>query len=138
MSFRVLIVDDEFGLADVIAEVLAEAGYDVAIAINGQLGLVSMDEVTPDLVLLDMMMPVVDGPAMLRAIRINPKYADVPVVMMTSLPEALPVGDASLYQAVLHKPFTQEKLLSTLQKLLDRPPDFPPEDPGGSGGTLRH
>lgn len=119
MNLRILIVDDEFGLADVIAEVLAEAGYDVAIAINGQLGLVSMDEVTPDLVLLDMMMPVLDGPAMLRVIRNDPKYADVPVVMMTSLPEALPPGDATLYQAILHKPFTLENLLSTLQRLLD-------------------
>jgi CheY-like chemotaxis protein len=128
MSFRILIVDDEFGLADVIAEVLAEVGYDVAIAINGQLGLVSMSEVTPDLVLLDMMMPVLDGPAMLRAMRENPRYAGIPVVMMTSLPEALPPADGALYQGLLHKPFTQEKLLSTLQTLLHIPKD-------GNGGT---
>lgn len=138
MSLRILIVDDEFGLADVIAEVLAEAGYDVAIAINGQLGLANMDEVTPDLVLLDMMMPVLDGPAMLRAIRKNPKYADVPVVMMTSLPEALTRAGATLYQAVLHKPFTQEKLLATLALLLDPNGDLPPGGEGGPGGTLRH
>ena len=128
MSFRILIVDDEFGLADVIAEVLSEVGYDVAIAINGQLGLVSMSEVEPDLVLLDMMMPVLDGPAMLRAMRANPKYADIPVVMMTSLPEALPPADGVQYQGLLQKPFTQEKLLSMLQALLDLPKD-------GNGGT---
>jgi CheY-like chemotaxis protein len=128
MSFRILIVDDEFGLADVIAEVLSEVGYDVSIAINGQLGLVSMSEVEPDLVLLDMMMPVLDGPAMLRAMRANPRYADIPVVMMTSLPEALPPTDGVQYQGLLQKPFTQEKLLSMLQTLLDLPKD-------GNGGT---
>jgi CheY-like chemotaxis protein len=131
MSIRILIVDDEFGLADVIAEILAEAGYDVAIAINGKLGLLSMAETTPDLVLLDMMMPVLDGPAMLHTLRADPKYADIPVVMMTSLPEALPADDVFLYQAVLHKPFTQEKLLSTLEQVLDAIGELPPDRDDG-------
>lgn len=120
MSVRVLIVDDEFGLADVLAEVLAEAGYDVAIAINGRLGLDSMAERRPDVVLLDVMMPVLDGPAMLAEMRAEAEYADLPVVMMTSLPEALPSNqDGALYQAVLRKPFTQEALLAVLDRLLD-------------------
>lgn len=120
MSARILIVDDEFGLADVLAEVLAEAGYDVAVAINGQLGLASMAERRPDLVLLDMMMPVLDGPAMLQKIRAEAEYADLPVVMMTSLPEALPSDDdGALYQAVLRKPFTQRELLALLAQLLE-------------------
>jgi CheY-like chemotaxis protein len=131
MSIRILIVDDEFGLADVIAEILAETGYDVAIAINGKLGLLSVAEMMPDLVLLDMMMPVLDGPAMLRALRADPRYAEIPVVMMTSLPEALPADEVFLYQDVLHKPFTQEKLLSTLERVLDAVGEVPPDRDGG-------
>jgi CheY-like chemotaxis protein len=118
MSLRILIVDDEFGLADVIAEVLAEAGYDAAIAINGELGLLDMSEQAPDLVLLDVMMPVLDGPAMLRKLRADPRFASIPVVMMTSLPEALRAEDAALCQDVLDKPFSQDVLLATIRKWL--------------------
>jgi CheY-like chemotaxis protein len=120
MSHRVLIVDDEFGFADVIAEVLSEAGFDAAIAINGQVALLSMAEKRPDVVLLDMMMPLMDGPALLAAMRADAAYATIPVVMMTSLPEMLPASaDAALYQAVLDKPFTEADLLDVLRRLLD-------------------
>jgi CheY-like chemotaxis protein len=119
MTRRILIVDDEFGLADVIAEVLVEAGCEVSIAINGKLGLDRMAEWTPDLILLDMMMPVLDGPAMLRAVRADARYAAIPVVMMTSLPESLPTDEAGLYQHVLHKPFTPHALLAAIDRLLD-------------------
>ena len=57
----VLIVDDEFGLAEMLREMLREAGYDVTLAINGQLALEILGERPIDLVLTDMMMPVMDG-----------------------------------------------------------------------------
>jgi DNA-binding response OmpR family regulator len=118
MKQRILIVDDEFGLADVVAEILAENGYEVAIAINGRLGLASVEESRPALILLDIMMPVLDGPAMLRLLRANPDYVQIPVVMMTALPEALSESDMPLYQAALLKPFTPDALLKTMQSLL--------------------
>ena len=118
MTTRILIVDDEFGLADVVAEILVELGYDVGIAINGRLALDNMREQRPDLVLLDMMMPVLDGFEVLRAMRTDGGLADVPVVIMTSLPEVLDERAPAEYQAVLHKPFTEEKLRAVLQQLL--------------------
>jgi len=118
MTTRILIADDEFGLADVVAEILTETGYEVAIAINGQLALTSIREKRPDLVLLDLMMPILDGMDVLRAMRADSDLAAVPVVMMTSLPEALPDDLPAQYQAVLRKPFTEEKLYATLQKVL--------------------
>jgi CheY-like chemotaxis protein len=120
MKHSILIVDDEFGLADLIGELLAEAGYEVAIAINGMLALNALSERRPHLVLADVMMPIVDGAEMLRRMKSNPAYADIPVVMMTSLPEALPKDEPPLYQDVLHKPFSPEKLFSTIELLLDR------------------
>jgi DNA-binding response OmpR family regulator len=69
MTKRILIVDDEFGLADVVAEILTESGFDVAIAINGRLALSLVREHRPDLILLDVMMPILDGPATLRELR---------------------------------------------------------------------
>lgn len=118
MKKRILIVDDEFGLADVVAEILTDFGYEAAIAINGRLGLANLAEARPSLVLLDVMMPVLDGPAMLRAMRKIPEYASIPVVMMTAIPDTLPESEPALFQAVLYKPFTLENLSTTVQGLI--------------------
>jgi CheY-like chemotaxis protein len=111
----IVIVDDEFGLAELIAEVLAERGYATAIAINGELGLALLRERRPALVLLDLMMPVLDGSDMLKAMRSDPELATVPVVIMTALPEAVPTEDAASFEAVLQKPFTPDRLFEVVR-----------------------
>ena len=120
MKKRILIVDDEFGLADIVAEMLVEHGYHVAIAIDGRAGLASIAEERPDLVLLDVMMPVVDGPTMLRTMRDDTDLRAIPVLMMTALPEALPSTDPPLYQGVLHKPFSPETLFASVQRCIGK------------------
>ena len=117
MTKRILIVDDEFGIADIVAEILTEHGYDTSIAINGQLALERMATERPDLVLLDVMMPVLDGLGTLKAMRADPALVAVPVIMMTALPEALP-KDRTLYQASLHKPFSEERLFEEIGRLV--------------------
>ena len=112
---HVLIVDDEFGLAELIAEVLAERDYATAIAINGELGLALLRERRPDLVLLDLMMPVLTGSEMLRQMRADPALADIPVVIMTALPGAVRADATSGHQAVLQKPFTPEQLFEVVR-----------------------
>ena len=114
----VLIVDDEFGLADVVADLLREAEYDVAIAINGRLGLTSLQTRRADIVLVDMMMPVMDGPEMVRLMRTDPALATIPVILMTALPEAMPSADEAPVNAMLTKPFTFADLLATIERLL--------------------
>jgi CheY-like chemotaxis protein len=111
----VVIVDDEFGLAELIAEVLAEKGYSTAIAINGQLGLALLRERRPDLVLLDLMMPVLNGTEVMREMKADPLLAGVPVVLMTALPEAVPANEGLAYEAVLQKPFTPERLFEVVR-----------------------
>jgi CheY-like chemotaxis protein len=118
MTIRILIVDDEFGLADIVAEILSERGYEVAIAINGKLGLEELARQPVSLILLDVMMPVMDGAAMVRLLRQDERYRELPVVMMTALREALPTDEPPLYQAVLFKPFTEEKLMREIDRLL--------------------
>ena len=118
MTRSVLIVDDEFGLADITAEILTEAGYDVALAINGKLGLASLTTRPADLVLTDLMMPVMDGPEMIRRMRADPKLAAIPTILMTALPEAIPTGPAALHDAVLVKPYSIVELLETMRRLL--------------------
>jgi DNA-binding response OmpR family regulator len=121
MSKSILIVDDEFGLADVVAEILGESGYETAIAINGRLGLAALAEKRIDLVLLDVMMPVLNGPAMLEAMRRDTAYAEVPVVFMTALAEAVPRNATARHQAVLIKPFAANVLLATVKRLIGGP-----------------
>lgn len=121
MTQSVLIVDDEFGLADITADLLSEAGYDVALAINGQLGLDSLAVRRADIVITDLMMPVIGGPEMIRRMRADPKLAAIPTILMTALPEAVPTGDDGLHDAVLVKPFSRDELLATIHRLL--PPE---------------
>jgi len=118
MTRSVLIVDDEFGLADITAEILTEAGYDVALAINGKLGLASLATRPADLVLTDLMMPVMDGPEMIRRMRADPNLAEIPTILMTALPEAIPSGAGALHDAVLVKPYSIVELLETMRRLL--------------------
>ncbi|HET9621765.1 MAG TPA: response regulator [Kofleriaceae bacterium] len=118
MAQSVLIVDDEFGLADITADLLKEAGYDVALAINGKLGLASLASRRADIVLTDLMMPVMDGPEMIRRMRADPALAHIPTILMTALPEAVPSGDGAKPDAVLVKPFSLNALLELIHKLL--------------------
>ena len=109
----ILIVDDEFGLAEMLREMLRESGFDVTLAINGRLALEILHEGKVDLVLTDMMMPVMDGAELAAAMRSDDRHRKTPIIMMTSLPTALPQRDR-LFDAVLRKPFTPDLLLETI------------------------
>ena len=117
MTQSVLIVDDEFGLADITADLLTEAGYEVALAINGKLGLASLATRRADIVLTDLMMPVMDGPEMIRRMRADPSLAPIPAILMTALPEVVP-AEGAMHDALLVKPFTITELLGVIQELL--------------------
>lgn len=121
MPQSVLIVDDEFGLADITADLLAEAGYDVALAINGKLGLASLATRRADIVITDLMMPVMDGPELIRHMRADPALARIPAILMTALPEAVPNGDGAMHDAILVKPFSITELLELIHRLLPPP-----------------
>jgi CheY-like chemotaxis protein len=114
-----LIAEDEFGLAEMLRDMLGEHGYDVTLAINGRLALDILSERRVDLVITDMMMPVMDGAELAMAIRKSHRLQDIPVVAMTSLPLAS-VKSAGLYDAVLRKPFTPDVLLRTMHECLSK------------------
>ena len=120
MTQSVLIVDDEFGLADITADLLTEAGYEVALAINGKLGLASLATRRADIVLTDLMMPVMDGPEMIRRMRADPSLATIPAILMTALPEVVP-AEGAMHDALLVKPFTITELLGVIHRLLSPP-----------------
>ena len=118
MTRRVLIVDDEFGLAEVVAEMLSERGFDTVLAINGQLALDLIRERAPDLVLLDCMMPILDGTSVVRALRAAPETAGLPVILMTALPHVVPPDVKATVCALLSKPFSPAELFAAIERCL--------------------
>jgi CheY-like chemotaxis protein len=118
MKRSILIVDDEFALAEIVLDLLVEQGYQATLAINGRLGLEVLIRQPADLVIADVMMPVMGGPEMVRAMRARPELARIPVIMMTSLEASLPSDRPPLYAAFLHKPFSPEELFQAVARLL--------------------
>ncbi len=114
----IVLIDDEFGLVDVVSATLSDAGFRVFSAVNGVQGLDAMAEHPPDLVLLDYMMPILDGPGVLRAMRADPKLEPVPVILMSAMPEAVVKRRTSDYVAFLRKPFDFDELLAAVGKAL--------------------
>jgi CheY-like chemotaxis protein len=124
----VLVVDDEFGIAELVEMALEDEGHRVVAAVNGRQWLERLAEAAPDLVLLDYMMPIMDGPGMLRAMRADPALRAVPVVLMTSLDEATARRECEGSAAFLRKPFRIELLLRTVAAVLGG------ARPGGAAG----
>jgi DNA-binding response OmpR family regulator len=112
----IVIIDDEFGLADVLTATLSDIGFRVFSAANGKQGLEVMAEHPPDLVLLDYMMPLLDGVGVLKAMRADPKLATVPVIMMSAMPEVVVSARCQGYVAFLRKPFDFKALLKVVEQ----------------------
>jgi CheY-like chemotaxis protein len=117
-----LVVDDEFGTVEVLVAALEDAGYRVLTAANGRRGLERLEENRPDLVISDFMMPLMDGAAMVTAMRANPSFRDIPVIMMSAAPEAALRKHLDGYHAFLRKPFRIAALLEAIRSVFERSP----------------
>jgi CheY-like chemotaxis protein len=120
----ILVVDDEFGIGELLEALLEDGGHRVLTAINGRNAMEKMAEAKPDLVISDLMMPVMDGGALLRAMRDNPEFEQVPFALMCALPEPTIADRISGYDAFLRKPFKLAEISALVAGLLqqDRPP----------------
>lgn len=121
----VLVVDDEFGTVEVLVAALEDEGYRVLTAANGRRALERLEENKPDLVISDFMMPLMDGAALVAAMRANPAFRDIPVVMMSAAPEAALRKRLDGYEAFLRKPFRIPALLEVVRSFFGRAPDSP-------------
>jgi DNA-binding response OmpR family regulator len=82
---RVLIVDDDPWILRMVSTLLEKRGYNIATASDGEEGLLRADQIRPDLIITDVMMPKLDGWALVRALRSRPELALVPVIFLTAL-----------------------------------------------------
>ena len=117
----ILVVDDEFSVAEVLESILVDVGHEVVTAANGRQGLERANERMPDVVLLDFMMPILSGASMLKAMREDPALCNIPVVIMSSLPEGnLSESAKDMYTAFLRKPFRRKAVIDVVNAVLGR------------------
>ncbi|MFA5335787.1 MAG: response regulator [Candidatus Omnitrophota bacterium] len=119
MPKTILIVDDEADLVKVTAFRLKSLGYNVVTGANGQEALDLMKEKRPDLVLLDMRLPVMDGRDACKTIKADPGLKDIPIVMFTASTDKISEqAKEAGADGFLVKPFEQEQLIAILDKFL--------------------
>ncbi len=113
----ILIVDDTPTNLDVISEALSDAGYTVAIATSGERALKQLERRSPDLILLDVMMPGIDGFETCQRLKANPKTCDIPVIFMTALSDADSKIKGFEVGAVdyITKPFQEREVLARVK-----------------------
>lgn len=110
----VLIVEDEQDIRDSVAEALSDEGYDVVRAADGAEALEKMHECHPVLVLLDLMMPRMNGWQFRTAQRSDPESAGIPVIVLSALGRVSDIDAADFLQ----KPFDLDRLLSAVRAQL--------------------
>jgi putative two-component system response regulator len=118
---RILVVDDDENILSLERTILEQKGFDVTSAGGGVEALKLLAEKTFDLVLLDVMMPEVDGFTVCRKIKDDPRLKDVPVIFLTAKGggEALAEGFESGAIMYINKPFTANKLLTIVNTMLE-------------------
>jgi DNA-binding response OmpR family regulator len=115
---RVLVVDDDPSIQGFLAEALTDEGYGVRTAANGREALSVLDTWRPDLILLDLMMPEMDGWAFRAKQRTIPAVADVPVIVFSATRDLVSKAAALEPAHVFAKPFDLEALLGTIERLI--------------------
>lgn len=116
----ILVVDDERAYRQAVADILRSQGYTVLLAASAAEALEVLQLLTPELIMLDVMMPEVDGLTLLRQLSAQPRFLGVPIVMATA--KTMPADQWSAWErgasAFLAKPFTFEEVTSLVEYML--------------------
>jgi two-component system, chemotaxis family, chemotaxis protein CheY len=118
---HILVVDDDPAIRDVVADILEISDYAVQTAVNGAEALDKIRQDQPAVVLLDLMMPVMNGWEFLRVCRNEVACADVPVVVMSAARDASDVARELGAQGFLAKPFELDTVLSVVGQVVPSP-----------------
>jgi DNA-binding response OmpR family regulator len=118
----ILIVEDDLTFAAYLRKRLNRAGYDVDLATDGLSALIQLRRAPPDLVILDLALPAVDGLSVLRSLRADPAIAGVPVIILTGRYSAADVEQATALGVAdyLVKPTEEDALLASIARRIAR------------------
>ncbi|HLT77442.1 MAG TPA: response regulator [Ferrovibrio sp.] len=118
---RILVVEDESLVAVTLCDALQDHGHEVLHAVNGGAALAAMEKQVPDLIVTDYRMPRLNGAELVDAVRQDPRWRDVPVLMVSGYQDPQEGGSRRPGEAFLQKPFTHDSLLAAVNGLLGRP-----------------
>ena len=121
MAKTVLIVDDESYIVKSLSFVMNNAGFETGSASDGEEALQKVDEMVPDLVILDVMMPKLDGFEVCKAIRANPAWSSIKIIMLTAKgrDSEREKGLALGADDYLTKPFSTRDILKRVQEMMN-------------------
>jgi len=114
----ILVVDDEYLIADILSFALEDEGFMVVTASNGQKGLEVLDRERPALIITDFMMPVMDGLEFATAVRSLSSSHHLPIILMSGAQAHIGMQRSDLFDAVLPKPFNIDVIIAEVRKLL--------------------
>jgi two-component system, cell cycle response regulator DivK len=120
MSKRILVVEDHEDNRQILRDLLASAGYEMLEAENGEVGVAAAIAEQPDLILMDIQLPILDGYEATRQIKANPALKDIPIIVVTSYALS---GDedkarAAGCDAYIAKPYSPRQLLARIRDFL--------------------
>ena len=120
MSKRILVVEDQEDNRRIVRDLLTSVGYEIIEALTGADGVQAAETHVPDLILMDIQLPVIDGYEATRRIRTNPALQHVPIIAVTSY--ALSGDDVKAFEAgcngYVSKPFSPRALLAKIREFL--------------------
>lgn len=122
MAKKILVVEDELALSQVLSDRFSQEGFDVQTAADGEEGLQKATSWKPDLVLLDIVMPKMDGMTMLHKLRATPEGKTMPVILLTNLSDTEDVYDAmanGVYDFLVKSHWDLEDLIHEVQSKLN-------------------
>lgn len=117
---KILVADDDSNMLFMVSEILARQGYEVFQAVNGDQALKDARSLHPDLMVLDIMMPVIDGIEVCRRVKADPETRDIKVIMLTAKTSGkdLEAGLAAGADHYMTKPFKIAELSGKIKELI--------------------
>ena len=124
MSKLILAVEDQEDNMQILRDLLTNAGYEIVEAENGEKALAAVAKRRPDLILMDIQLPIMDGYEATRRIKANPAYKDIPIIVVTSYALSGDEGKArdAGCDAYVTKPFVPRELLAKVRGFLETSP----------------
>lgn len=121
---KILIVDDEIQLIEMVQMRLEANGYETVTANDGKEGIEKVKSENPDLIILDIMMPLMDGYEVCKILKNDPQYSKIPIIFLSAKAqeEGLKNGKEKGADAFVKKPFETSDLLAKIKELLEKSP----------------
>ncbi len=127
---KIVCIEDDPKTIDLVKLILKKEGFEVTGVINGRDGLAAIEEIRPDVVLLDLMMPDMDGWEVYQSMRASEVMKDIPVIVLTakaqSIDKVLGLHIAKVNDYIT-KPFSPSELIQSVRKVLSGEPSGPSE-----------